>query len=402
MAKVTTLAASNRKRHTTKSGWLFIVLATVLLISNLLYMLWLRPLVPALYEGSAPGLLQHLVEEIYPRLAVEKQRFNVTFFLSRADQVLFRFNLAFILLLVCLNSRQAFGKWFIRLASRRDLPVQQAVMLRIFFYCCMIGFTLDWYQYLHEYGRAVAFYKPVWFLKILAVPYPGPCTIKIMFGLFITFAMLSAAGIKTVVFSCLSALLFQLQWAFLSSFEKINHTYATFGFVALLMPLLLYQQQKGARYIKRWPLFYIQAAIAGGYFFSGLEKLLISGAEWLNAGTTAFYLSTKHAAAANQLLNFPVILNFSVILILIWQVTFPVILFKKNLRIWYLPAGLVFHISTVALLKVGALVNPWVFLYVFFLDMPKSARKLFDRLYHLTCKQFSALAQPKAQKRLDI
>ncbi|MDW7692127.1 hypothetical protein R9C00_14700 [Flammeovirgaceae bacterium SG7u.111] len=354
--------------------WLLLILGAAFLF-DLVFFFLIYPALPSLFDGSgSDSLLSKLVHVAYPRFEVERHRFPAEFFIQKAEQVCWRFNLSALLLALFFYLPQKFpslkkkaGKWW-----NGDTSVANVHFLRIVFFLAMLGFTFDWYTYLNEYGAASAFYKPVLLFKLLHLPYPSPIYIKVWWVVYWLAILLTFLDIKSWVSSSVAAGLFFLFHGYLQSFEKISHAYAAFGYAAMLMPFLFFQQKKavasGEKIQEGWALKLIQLAIVFAYFFAGLEKVLTSGVDWLD-GSSILHYAQSHGTSygensfLNSLLN-PLMAMGAVAL----QLTFPVILVFPRLRYFYLPFGAMFHIGTVLTVGVGSFVNPWVFCYLFFFD----------------------------------
>lgn len=102
-----------------------------------------------------------------------------------------------------------------------------------------------------------------------------------------------------------------------------------------------------------WPLrlLYVQMAII--YFMNGLFKLL--GPEWRSGDALSIVLGDSgwiRFSLAGWTIPGPILL-VSVWLVLAWELTFPLLVLAPRWRIGALIFGIVFHLSTAALMRVG-------------------------------------------------
>ncbi|MDO1446042.1 HTTM domain-containing protein [Rhodocytophaga aerolata] len=350
-------------------GWLLCIVGV-----PMLYLFAGRELMLEAIEGKAPAWFNQILETFYPRFAIEKHRFDTHFFLSKADQVVIRFSLVQMFLLVFTSA------YIFKLPFRNqvnafwDTPVsvRQVHWLRVLFYLGMLFFTYDWFYYLDLVRPAEIFYKPLLLLRILNIDFPSVPVSGIVFGLL----MLSYAGVifwvKPVSCSIISTLLFVLMQGWLYSFEKIDHTFSTLTYAALIMPFLVYEQQKAFRAASpqqaAWPLQLIRVCIAMVYVMAGLEKLLIAGTEWFNPESFRSYLFLHQAPAGLWVAQSDVLCTILPFGAMLFQLGFCSILFFRRLTPFVLLAGIGFHAGTYILLEVGWYFNAWIFVYIFFID----------------------------------
>ena len=67
-----------------------IILLPIVLLGLCCYDLVGQTMIAQLYEGTAPSWLMELINTVYPRFAVEKHRFELSFFQEKAWQLLTR------------------------------------------------------------------------------------------------------------------------------------------------------------------------------------------------------------------------------------------------------------------------------------------------------------------------
>ena len=352
--------------------WIVIVLVLILL-----YWILFRNLVELIHTGQAPFWFDDLIRILYPRFEIEKHRFSKDFFLQKADQVMIRFCLVQILCWIVGYglTKTSIVKQKIISFWHTKISVKQADYLRIIFYSGMIFFTYEWYNSLIILTKAAVFYKPLLLLQIFQPHFPSSQAILIIYILFLGSCVGVILNFRPILTSTLTTLIFVWMQALLYSFEKLDHTYATFTYCAMLMPFLIREQIKAVRMNKEqqegWPLQLICLCIALAYLFSGLEKLLLSGFNWASAENFKSYIFLHQAPVG----LFVAESNFLSILLptiaIIFQLFFFIILFLHKLKIPILITGIGFHAGTYILLSVGWYISPWIFVYIFFIDWYK-------------------------------
>lgn len=363
------MAAINR---TASYRW-EIVVGFTYLVGLISYLLIIREWIPQVYEGTAPNWFQELIHGIYPRFAIEKSRFNLPFFLAKADQVIIRAGLVLFL---------GLG---ISIIAKKSIPFQQSLVgfwsgtnsltvisqLRKSYAVVIFLSIFDWYFSLMDLSQLSVFYEPILLLKILHIPLVSPTVMQVLVVGFIISLVFIFLGRWTWQASLLSGGCFLLFQAYFQSFGKIAHTFTPFVYAALLVPFLFFEEQKAKSAqqitVQNWPLSLLQIAIACCYLFSGLEKLFISQLDWLKPDTLIAYIELHQAPIGLSLLQFDSLMYVLPFAALAFQLGFISIIFYPKLKWVFLPAGLFFHWGTFALLGIGWWIHPWQVAYLFFL-----------------------------------
>lgn len=357
-----------------KTGKLALYGIMALLLVLVIYIFLLRDIVVLAYEGRAPGFIDEMINLLYPRFEVEKHRFPLYFFLSKTDQIIFRmfFTGATILLgFSLLNVNKKFKLQF-EAFWNKETSTKNTAVIRILYFTFLIIIFHDIYQDLMRLENASVFYKPITIYRILHVSFPSPEVILIGCILFFLSCILAIVNIYPSLSSTIAVLLFMVIQGFIFSFEKYDHGFATYTYAGLLIPFLLYEkrlaQQKGLATQKAWPLTLIVACICLSYFYTGLEKLFISGIDWINGKSLQSHLLTHETLLGKYIANHSILIILLANLTLITQIGFISILFKEKLKYFFIPAGFLFHIGVAIFMNVGGILNPWILTYIFFFD----------------------------------
>jgi hypothetical protein len=314
---------------------------------------------------------------MYPRLAVEKYRFEANFFLRKADQVVLRFTLVSGLLVAgtYVYGRSSGLRHYLHGFWNRPVPVTRTTVVRVTFYACLLFFCYDWYADLAARYEAATFYKPIPLLRVLHLGFPPPPVLALLCGLLVLACVTAGLGIWPVWSAAGAAGIFVLLQAWFFSFEKLDHTYALLTYAALPMPFLLAGRRKALRdgqpVQDGWPLRLIQLVLGVVYLQTGLEKLLIGGLEWLHPETFRNYIYLHQAPLGMWVAKSDLLCVLLPTLALLFELGFIVVVFRPVWAWVFLPAGILFHAGTYLLLGVGWYFNGWVATYVFFIPWEK-------------------------------
>jgi hypothetical protein len=356
-----------------KKRTLIALITGALLLILLLYIFFLRKLVESAYLGETSPIVNTFIEIFYPRFFIERHRFPLDFFLSRTDQIIFRlFFISAILLSgwYLISVKEDIKTGFIKFWNR-NIHTGHTGILRILYFSLLIIIFHDIYQDLMRLETAKIFYKPVWIYKLLNIPFPSEEGILIICILFFLSSLLAVFNKLPLISSSIAALLFIIIQGVIFSFEKFDHGFATFTYAGMLMPFLLYERKiaskKGSEVQQGWPLVLIAVCICLSYLYSGLEKIFISNWDWINGNSLKSHL-VAHGITAGKFIadNRTLLIIFSNLTLLI-QIGFISILFREKLKYVFIPAGILFHLSTYFFLGVGGFLNPWILTYIFFL-----------------------------------
>ncbi len=124
-----------------------------------------------------------------------------------------------------------------------------------------------------------------------------------------------------------------------------------------------------------WPVRTAMVAVAGAYFFIGLNKLIYSGPAWVTGDNLRFVLYAASDAqrvpngAGLFVADRPLLAHAVAAVTLLLEVTFPVVLFRPKLRWLYLPGVIALHLGILATMHLDYW--PWIAtVLVVFVDWP--------------------------------
>jgi hypothetical protein len=366
----------------------FIILA-IALATALWYMLSLRPGLSEVYSGSANGWLQLMIDKIYPRFTVEKERFPLHFFLNKADQVIMRFSLvstiAALLLFLKGKSQKLKTAWNNYLYSATS--VANVSMIRIFFSLALLWIYKDvWWDLMSHYELKI-FYKPVLIYKLLHIGYPNPFWITILCIILLFSCLLTIINFRPPVSSFIAVTTFIVIEGFLNSFEKMDHGDATITYCALIFPFLMIDHEKAfltnSESQNKWALTFITFMLCLAYMQSGLEKVLMGGFSWISPETLRNYILLHQASWGLALVDNNILLSLLSFAAIAFQLGFIFILAGRY-KYFFLTAGVLFHAGVYLLLDVGWYINSWVLCYLFFIDWKNLTLKVSRKMPFLS------------------
>ena len=365
-----------------------IVLAIAILMPLsllLLQYLYFRPAIVDAYAGEPDAFIKFILDILYPRFTIEKERFDLPFFLTKADQVIYRFSIVYYLLLCTLyfyktnNSlKLKINNFFYTKTTSKNIASLRVIFFSYFFY-----FSYEIIDGLIFNQSLRLFYKPVYLLSFFNIPFPNHYTLLLIGGFWYLLNCLLILNIRVILCSSLSLLIFILFQCWSFSFEKVDHGYATITYAYLLVPFLLNEKRKNAPIFDSWSLQLIRISIAMVYFMSSLEKIFISQLSWIKADNLKTYLSF-HETQLSKIItqnDFLCVLLSSSALVL--QLSFILILFIPRLKWIWIVGGILFHTGTLILMNIGIPLNPWILVYIFFFDWTKIYDFFSDRFKKL-------------------
>jgi hypothetical protein len=128
-----------------------------------------------------------------------------------------------------------------------------------------------------------------------------------------------------------------------------------------------------------WPIFLIQLAVVQMYFSAGVQKLRSGGLNWCDGESLRAYL-IKHylwgdTKSALKLAGHPTVCKLLSIFLLVFELTFWLILFFPRLTYFYVAAGIGFHLGTAVTMRINYLRYIGPVYAVFFIDTAIQVKK---------------------------
>lgn len=115
----------------------------------------------------------------------------------------------------------------------------------------------------------------------------------------------------------------------------------------------------GGRDLRRWPLLLTQLFFAQIYFFAGYAKIFTSGFEWIDAENIRRYLllltqflGFDRHAISYAFVDHPLLCAWIAWMAVVFDLAFPIVLWKPVARWFMIPLALIFHIANAVLFHV--------------------------------------------------
>ncbi len=342
-----------------------LLLAMVVLLS---YALFFENEITKILNGNPSSYSEQLIKWIYPRFSVEKHRFSYSFFTQKAQfvfyrgaSVLFAFS---VLSFLIINFNKVSTKW----NSFWSQTTKNTNTIHRLYIAFMLFFTWDLAWDLTELQSAsVFFYQPVFLHKLLHLGFPSTSLAFALLFVFYSTLILSYFNRHRQYTFTIAFLLFIYFEGLLNGFQKIDHGLATFSYAGAGLVLVHFSKSSNSK----WALSLTQLIVALCYFLAGLEKITTSGLSWISGETLQGYLIAHHSSAGLWLAQYPFLCQLVMLFTLFFQLGFMAMLFNKNWVVPILIIGIGFHWGTTIFLGINQFINPWIVVYLFFVDWEK-------------------------------
>jgi hypothetical protein len=215
--------------------------------------------------------------------------------------------------------------------------------------------------------------------------------------LFVTSLLAATFGLLTRLTTKSSAILFLFYEGLLRSITHFNHDEMPAIYILFVLAFtpcgdgfsldaLRARPQPGeparAGLIYGYPILLMRALLAWSYFSSALIKLRVAGFGYLSPDNLPALaiensldnLHATHFRAAFWLPQFREYLPPALLLVLLWELSFPLAIWSRRARIVIPAAGVLFHVGTLFLLNIFFPYH--LAMYLVFVDWPAAARKL--------------------------
>ncbi|GAB4128510.1 MAG: hypothetical protein OHK0045_02780 [Raineya sp.] len=345
-----------------KSSHKYIIFSLLLanLLIQLFYWGYFRQEIHHIYTVERiEGFWASIIKIFYPRFFVEKHRFDLNFFLQKTEQILWRLALVSVsIAIILVFAKEKINYFFF---NSKLIERKKIVFLQIVLTCGWVYESFTWYKSLMRLSQVKDLYEP--YLLLRFIPFPEAEALFFWFAIFYLFLLLSFVPRIAPIFWSLSVVLIIILLGFLYGFSKIDHTYATWLYVSMLLPFLLRNETQ----VDAWALGLMQWLVALVYLQAGLEKILISGWDWFSPSTLRSHLLLHPTAWGLKIADEPFLCVLGSIFMIVLQVGFVSILFFPRLKYFFLPAGAFFHVATYLLMNIGGLISFWYLVYIIYL-----------------------------------
>ena len=193
--------------------------------------------------------------------------------------------------------------------------------------------------------------------------YRGPSLSPRQFNLVAVALIASLFGIAAGVAPRLSVLIALVcQFFYFNQIASLAYIQRKVNLIAIVLLIMLFSpgiDQPFDQPVPSWPLVLVKAALAQMYCSAGLQKLRRTGWQWCQGESLQTYLvehylwgDMKNALRLGRSLQLCRILS---VLVLIFELTFVLIIPFPSLSAFYAIGGVIFHASTSAMMRINYL-----------------------------------------------
>lgn len=313
------------------------------------------------YDGNV------IIDYFFPRFEIEKHRFPISFFIDKKNQILYRFT--FLALVIVAFKR--LPKTSTNTIKSLDFNIR---MFHLFIGLFVSAWTLD----IQKLVSLKFLFSSVKILNLFQLPEPTHFFLIALFSITIGSAFISVFKVNKWV-SLISFTGFLLIQSIFSSYQKIDHGFTPLLYLGFTFCLYLFRKTEKVD-ITRISVLIVSLI----YFQAGIEKILISGSELLNPENIIIHFSNHPTIFSKYLLHFPILLEISFLIVVIFQLTFVLVPFIPKLKNYYIISGIIFHLSTYIVLEVGWWISPWSLALLLLIDWSAFLNKTSSTRYNQT------------------
>lgn len=313
------------------------------------------------YYLDHPEALPVWVESVYPGLAAKFQKMGRDTFAGFLSQLKWRWLAMTVLAFYMFR--------FSNYQTQSQVDEQRSKWLLRILIVIPLFYLPDFYNELslrYEWGL---FYKPIHFWGIIVPVFPSQWIIVLLIsciGVCSAF-LLWALSQNRLSRLGLIALPVPLAWMVLLAaffgFSKIDHTYSTMYLGTCMLPVLAYSLRKPESFA--FAVRILQACVWGSYFFAALEKVFLSGANWISP-IHFQQLAYLHPTTLNAwMLEMPMLGSFILISGIVFQL---LTVLQWRFAFWgYLNMGgaIMFHLGNWLIFNIGGWQTPWLPMVIF-------------------------------------
>jgi hypothetical protein len=204
----------------------------------------------------------------------------------------------------------------------------------------------------------------------------------------------SAAGYFTAASTKSAALLFLFYQGLIRSFGHFNHDEMPIAYILVVLAFTPCAdafsfdawfrgvKQRAGAVVYGYPILLMRALVAWSYFSSALIKLRVAGFSYFNpdnlpAIAISHSLDNLHAThyrLAFWLPNFRAATTAIVVIVVLWELIFPLAIFSRVARPIILSFGILFHLATIFFMNVSFPYH--LAAYLVFVDWPHLMKRL--------------------------
>jgi hypothetical protein len=188
-------------------------------------------------------------------------------------------------------------------------------------------------------------YQPLWFARALDIPAPTAMGMAVATAGLLTLPLVAAAGKGRRVVGPLVALLY-FYWCFVAfTYGKVDHDRVALITALAVLPTVAWKGN-GPDARAGWALSMVQMSFVLTYFLAGVTKLLVAGPSWVTSTTIERAIARRGTILGDVLLHVPPLLIVMQFVILLWELTTPLMLLRNRLGRTYVYSAIAFHVAS--------------------------------------------------------
>ncbi|MFN2526093.1 MAG: MFS transporter permease [Actinomycetota bacterium] len=267
--------------------------------------------------------------------------------------------------------RRVYG-WMFMPAPRSRVAVFRAIVYSFIFVDVFL--TTSW---IAGHGDLpTALYHPLWLGRILHLPAPTPVMVALVQAALLLLAAVAAFGRAPRAAGAGVAVLYLLWLLIGFSYGKVDHDRVAFLVALAVLPTVGRAGFHGgvSDEAAGWALRFVQIAVVLTYFLAAFAKLRFGGIEWLTGATLARAVIRRGTWLATPLLEIPWALQGLQFLIVLFELSSPLLLVRGRIGRAVLAVAAGFHLVTYASITIIFL--PHVVCLLTFLPLERVPEKI--------------------------
>ena len=329
------------------------ILSTFLLLFIAVFLIWIQPELKLYLFEDQKNSIGYIIQFLYPQIEYYKTKYDTSLLFDRANQLIYRSIFLFLLAIICILKKDKFNN----ILEDHQLN-KKSTSPFIFIYSIFALYSLfDWSFEITNISRLHTFYTPLFPIKFISQSLPSTATLYSLIGLgtFSSVLLLTPINLKIKallsVFLIISLITIHSTFC---SFGKIDHGYASFFYAGFILPV--YFWTNNLKYIR-----VSQIAVTTCYFLAGLEKVFLSGFNFLHPIHFKQLLYLHPTTQSNWLMQYNFLCTLLPLFTILIQLGAPIVFLKQQLLPYWLAGAVLFHWGAYFFMGVGGYHSPWVF-----------------------------------------
>lgn len=197
-------------------------------------------------------------------------------------------------------------------------------------------------------------YQPLMIGRLVPLPTPTPLVVEVVKYTMLACAAVAATG-RLVRVAGAAVFLLYLEWMVIAfSYGKVDHDRVAFLVALAVLPTVgkVSWRDKTSDEKAAWAIRCIQLAVVATYFLSAFAKIRFGGIDWVNGATLLRAVLRRGTDLADPLTTMPWVLRVGQWLIMIFELSSPLMLVRGWIGRLYLGSALLFHTITFVTIEI--------------------------------------------------